>query len=259
MNSRTVIITGGGTGIGAACAQVFAEQGDNVLIVGRRPEPLQAVAARTGAIAIVADVSTGDSWNETILPQIKQHTDAIDVLICNAGGMGLGRVEDMNDQQWHQGMKANLDSAFASVRGCLPSLIQRRGNVLFVGSLASLAAGPEACGYVTAKHALIGLMRSVARDYGRQGVRANAICPGWVRTPMADEEMQPLMEQHQFTLDEAYQYVCRDVPLQRPASAHEVALACRFLCSADASMITGAALVIDGGAAVVDLPTLAFT
>ncbi len=63
MNSRTVIITGGGTGIGAACAQVFAEQGDNVLIVGRRPEPLQAVAARTGAIAIVADVSTGDSWN----------------------------------------------------------------------------------------------------------------------------------------------------------------------------------------------------
>ncbi|AFH92439.1 TPA: SDR family NAD(P)-dependent oxidoreductase [Providencia stuartii] len=259
MNSRSVIITGGGTGIGAACAQLFTQQGDQVFIVGRRAEPLNAVALETGAIAIVADVSTETSWNEIILPQIKQHTSTIDVLVCNAGGMGLGRVEDMNDQQWHQAMKANLDSAFASVRGCIPLLTQSHGNVLFVGSLASLAAGPEACGYVTAKHALIGLMRSVARDYGHQGVRANAVCPGWVRTPMADEEMQPLMEQHQFTLDDAYRYVCRDVPLQRPATAKEVALACRFLCSTDASMITGAALVIDGGASVVDLPTLAFT
>ncbi|MEY0301393.1 SDR family NAD(P)-dependent oxidoreductase [Providencia manganoxydans] len=259
MEARTVVITGGGTGIGAACAQLFTLQGDKVFIIGRRAEPLQKIVQETGSIAIVADVSTATSWDESILPQIKQYTDRIDVLICNAGGMGLGMVEEMSDQQWRQAMSANLDSAFASIRGCLPFLIRSQGNVLFIGSLASLAAGPEACGYVTAKHALIGLMRSVARDYGRQGVRANAICPGWVRTPMADAEMQPLMEQHQFSLDEAYRYVCRDVPLQRPASAKEIALACKFLCSADASIITGAALVIDGGATVVDLPTLAFT
>lgn len=259
MNSRTILITGGGSGIGAACAKLFTHQGDKVFIIGRRVEPLNAIAQETGAISIVADVSTQQSWNDVILPQIKMETDKIDVLVCNAGGMGLGRIEDINDEQWHQAMKANLDSAFASIRGCLSLLIESRGNVLFIGSLASLAAGPEACGYVTAKHALIGLMRSVARDYGCKGVRANAICPGWVRTPMADEEMQPLMEQHQFTLDEAYQYVCRDVPLQRPATAKEIALACRFLCSTDAAIITGAVLVIDGGATVVDLPTLAFT
>lgn len=259
MEARTVVITGGGTGIGAACAQLFTLQGDKVFIIGRRVEPLQKIAQETGSIAIVADVSTATSWDENILPQIQQYTDRIDVLICNAGGMGLGTVEDMSDQQWRQAISANLDSAFASIRGCLPFLIRSQGNVLFIGSLASLAAGPEACGYVTAKHALIGLMRSVARDYGRQGVRANAICPGWVKTPMADAEMQPLMEQHQFSLDEVYRYVCRDVPLQRPASAKEIALACKFLCSADASIITGAALVIDGGATVVDLPTLAFT
>ncbi len=88
---------------------------------------------------------------------------------------------------------------------CLPSLIARRGNVLFVASIASLAAGPQACGYVTAKHALIGLMRSVARDYGPQGVRANAVCPGWVTTPMADEEMRPLMQAEGLSLTEAYQ------------------------------------------------------
>lgn len=259
MSSRTVVITGGGTGIGAACAQLFTLQGDTVFIIGRREALLNTVAEETGAIAIVADVSTEQSWNDVILPQIKQHTDNIDVLICNAGGIGNGKIEDLNDQQWHQIIKTNLDSAFASTRGCMPFLIRNKGNVLFIASIASLAAGPEVCGYVTAKHALLGLMRSVARDYGWQGVRANAICPGWVRTPMADEEMEPLMAQHQCTLDEAYQRVCRDVPLQRPATAAEIALSCRFLCSEDAAMITGTTLMVDGGSTIVDVPTLAFT
>ena len=74
---------------------------------------------------------------------------------------------------------------------------------------------------MTAKHALIGLMRSIARDYGPLGVRANAVCPGWVATPMADEEMQPQMDAHQISLAQAYRMVCRDVPLRRPASAEE--------------------------------------
>ncbi|MCR6747034.1 SDR family oxidoreductase, partial [Klebsiella pneumoniae] len=138
------------------------------------------------------------------------------------------------------------------------SLIARRGNVLFVASIASLAAGPQACGYVTAKHALIGLMRSVARDYGPQGVRANAVCPGWVTTPMADEEMRPLMQAEGLSLTEAYQRVCRDVPLRRPASPEEIAQASQFLCSPQAAIISGATLVADGGASIVDVPTLAF-
>ncbi len=128
-----------------------------------------------------------------------------------------------------------------------------------MASIASLAAGPEVCGYVTAKHALIGLMRSIARDYGPLGVRANAVCPGWVTTPMADEEMQLLMDAHQISLEQAYQMVCRDVPLRRPASAEEIARVCRFLCSSEASIITGATLVADGGSTIVDVPTLAFT
>nr|ELR5113541.1 SDR family oxidoreductase [Providencia stuartii] len=259
MKPRNIVITGGGTGIGEACAHLFTLLGDNVFIIGRRAEPLLTVAYQTGAIAITADAATETSWNEVILPQIKQHTDTIDVLICNAGAMGIGKAEDISDHQWHQAMTANLDSAFASARACLPNLVQSQGNILFIGSIASLASGPEVCRYVTAKHAIIGLMRSIARDYGRQGVRANAICPGWVKTPMADEEMQPLINQYQFTLDEAYQYVCRDVPLQRPATPKEIALACKFLCSADAAIITGTTLVIDGGATAVDLPTLAFT
>ncbi len=173
--------------------------------------------------------------------------------------MGLGRVTDMADADWQQAIDSNLKSAFASARACLPSLIENRGNLVLVASIASLVAGPEVCGYVTAKHALIGLMRSIARDYGPLGVRANAVCPGWVTTPMADEEMQPLMQAYQLNLEEAYQRVCQDVPLRRAATAEEIARVCRFLASPDASIVTGATLVADGGSTIVDVPTLAFT
>ena len=114
------------------------------------------------------------------------------------------------------------------------------------------------CGYTTAKHALLGLNRSLARDYGPRGVRVNAVCPGWVRTPMADQEMEPLMEFYGETLQQAYDRVCADVPLRRPASAEEIARVCRFLASSEASIITGATLVADGGSTIVDVPTLAY-
>lgn len=252
--SRVVVITGGGTGIGAACARLMAAAGETVFITGRRLAPLQALAEETGAVALAGDAASGDEWQAHLLPTILERAGHIDVLICSAGGMGNGAVVETSDRQWRAALESNLNSAFASVRACLPSLIARRGNVLFVASIASLAAGPQACGYITAKHAVMGLMRSVARDYGPQGVRANAICPGWVTTPMADEEMQPLMDAQGISLEQ----VCRDVPLRRPASAQEIALACQFLCSPQASIISGATLVADGGASAVDVPTLAF-
>lgn len=130
--------------------------------------------------------------------------------------------------------------------------------MVLLASIASLAAGPAVCGYTTAKHALIGLTRSLARDYGPHGVRVNAVCPGWVKTPMADEEMQPLMQQHGDTLAQAYARVTADVPLRRAAEPEEIASICRFLLSDQASIITGAAIVADGGASIVDVPTLAF-
>lgn len=257
--SRVAVITGGGTGIGAACARLLVQEGDRVFIVGRRREPLNALADEIGAHAVVGDAANGASWQSEILPTILSQAGRIDCLIASAGGIGLGRITEISDAQWQQALDSNLNSAFASARACLPELVNSAGNLLLVASIASLAAGPEVCGYVTAKHALIGLMRSIARDYGPLGVRANAVCPGWVTTPMADEEMQPLMAAHNLTLEQAYQQVCRDVPLRRPASAEEIAQVCRFLCSAQASIITGAALVADGGSTIVDVPTLAFT
>lgn len=163
--ARVVVITGGGTGIGAACARLMRRGRPGVYY---RTARSAAAGCRheTGATALVGDAADGEVWRQRLLPAILDQTGGIDVLICSAGGMGNSPAAETSDRQWREALDGNLTSAFASVRACLPSLIARRGNVLFVASIASLAAGPQACGYVTAKHALIGLMRSVARDYG---------------------------------------------------------------------------------------------
>ncbi|MCS5880454.1 SDR family oxidoreductase [Klebsiella variicola subsp. variicola] len=179
-------------------------------------------------------------------------------LIGSAGGMGNSPAAETSDSQWREALDGNLTSAFASVRACLPSLIARRGNVLFVASIASLrrrAAGLRLRHRQTRLNWPDAFRRPRLRP---TGVRANAICPGWVTTPMADEEMRPLMEAEGLSLTEAYQRVCRDVPLRRPASPEEIAEACQFLCSPQAAIISGATLVADGGASIVDVPTLAF-
>ena len=251
------LITGGGTGIGAACAQRLYQAGQNIVLVGRRRDPLLSVAHQCDATVFAGDVCDMLNW-QTWKETLRANGQRVNRVICSAGGMGLGQVKDISDEDWQQALNSNLTSAFATARACLPDLIASHGNIVFVASIASLAAGPAVCGYTTAKHALLGLMRSIARDYGPMGVRANAVCPGWVRTPMADEEMQPLMQEKQLSIQHAYTYVCRHVPLKRPATADEIAAICQFLTSDDAAIVTGATWVADGGATIVDVPTLAF-
>ncbi|ONH51251.1 NAD(P)-dependent dehydrogenase, short-chain alcohol dehydrogenase family [Pseudomonas cedrina] len=254
---RTVVITGAGTGIGAACARLYAAEGANLVLIGRRREPLEQVGAETGGLVLVGDAASPDTW-EGFIAQIRTRYGRLDVLLACAGGHGVGSASQTSPATWEAALRSNLDSAFYSARACLPLLIESAGCIVLLGSIASLAAGPEVCGYTTAKHALLGLNRSLARDYGPRGVRVNTVCPGWVTTPMADEEMQPLMSFHGDTLRQAYARVCADVPLRRPASAEEIARVCRFLASPDASIITGASLVADGGSSIVDVPTLAY-
>ncbi|NCE86231.1 SDR family oxidoreductase [Pseudomonas sp. Q1] len=254
---RTVLITGAGSGIGAACARMYAEDGARLVLVGRRREPLEQVARETGGLILVGDAACPDTW-DGFIRQIHEHYGRLDVLLACAGGHGLGSATQTRPAAWADALRSNLDSAFYSARACLPLLQASTGNIVLIGSIASLAAGPEVCGYTTAKHALLGLNRSLARDYGPYGVRVNAVCPGWVHTPMADAEMQALMDAYGDTLQQAYARVCTDVPLRRAAQPEEIAKVCRFLASSDASIMTGATVVADGGSSIVDVPTLAF-
>ena len=254
---KTAVVTGGGTGIGAAVARRIASEGGRVVLIGRRREPLQAVADEIGATVVQADAADTPSMKAAVA-MIVETFGGIDVLIANAGGHGMGPTIEMSDETWALATRLNLNTAFVSARECLPQLIARRGNIVVLASIAGLFAGPDAAGYVTMKHACIGLAKSLARDYGRKGVRTNTVCPGWVTTPMADEEMQFVMAKHGLgSIEEAYRLVTKDVPLGIPADPEDVANAVCFLASAEARMINGAILTVDGGASTVDLPTLA--
>jgi meso-butanediol dehydrogenase/(S,S)-butanediol dehydrogenase/diacetyl reductase len=255
---KAALISGGGTGIGAAVAERIIREGGGAVLLGRRPEPLNAVAERLGAVPIARDAASASDVRKAVAAAVERF-GGLDVLVANAGGHGFGTVVDTSDEMWSVSTRANLDTAFVCAREALPELKQRRGNIVVISSLAGVAAGPEAAGYVTMKHALIGLTRSLARDYGVVGVRANAVCPGWVRTDMADGEMQVLVERLKLnSIEEAYDLVTRHVPLRRPATPGEIADVVGFLASSEAAMVTGASILVDGGASIVDLPTLAF-
>jgi meso-butanediol dehydrogenase/(S,S)-butanediol dehydrogenase/diacetyl reductase len=258
-DGKTVLITGGGTGIGAAAAERFAEEGANVVIVGRRRAPLEEIAARTGALIAVADAADAVQAGQAVAQAVERF-GSVDVVIANAGGHGLSSVGDTDDVEWEKSLRSNLTTAFTTVRAALPELVKNRGTVVIVSSLAGLFAGPEVAGYTVSKHALIGLTRTLARDYGQHGVRVNAICPGWVRTPMADEEMDVFREAAKLdSREDAYRTVTADVPLGRPGRPEEIASIIRFLASGESSYMTGSVTVADGGAHVVDLPTTAFS
>jgi meso-butanediol dehydrogenase/(S,S)-butanediol dehydrogenase/diacetyl reductase len=194
----------------------------------------------------------------TVLAAALETFGSLDVVVANAGGHVPGAAADTDDESWRYSLHANLDSAFVTVRESLPHLARSRGNVVVVSSIAGLFAGPGVVGYVTAKHALVGLTRSVARDYGRAGVRANVVCPGWVRTSMADEQMDELAGRRGGSRADAYAVVARDTPLGRVAEPEEVAGVIAFLAGPEASAMTGSVVVVDCGAGSVDLPTLAF-
>ncbi|MFI6498092.1 SDR family NAD(P)-dependent oxidoreductase [Nonomuraea typhae] len=268
LHGKVALITGAGTGIGAATARRFAAEGARVFLTGRRRALLERVAeevekASDGTAgggppaAFAADMGDTRQARAAVAACLERF-GRLDVLVANAGGHGGEAVADTGDASWQEALHANLNTCFVTCREALPSLIDAGGAIVVVSSIAGLAAAPAISGYVTTKHALIGLTRSIARDYGPAGVRANCLCPGWVVTPMADAEMDVLAERDGITRDDAYSLVTKDVPLRRPATPEEIAAICLFLACPESAIMTGAVVVADGGATAVDLPTLPF-
>jgi meso-butanediol dehydrogenase / (S,S)-butanediol dehydrogenase / diacetyl reductase len=255
--TRGAIVTGGGTGIGAAIARRLAADGFAVAVTGRRREPLDEVAAETGALPVVAD--TGDPADaQKAVEAAKSAFGRLDLLVCNAGiGLG-GTVEEQSPDGWDEVLRTNVTGAFLACRAALPELVQTKGSIVTISSDAGLRAGPRSAAYCTAKAGLIMLTQCIALDYGPQGVRANCICPGWVRTPMADEEMDELGELRGADREGAYELVSSRVPLRRPGSPEEIAAAVAWLASEGAGFTTGAVIAIDGGNSVVDSSSMEF-
>lgn len=248
MPDGCAIVTGGGTGIGAAVARRLAADGYAVAVLGRRPEPLEVVASEIGGLAVQADVGQPGDCDRAVAEAIERFGGA-SVLVNNAG---------IGDAEWEDVLRINLSGAFYMARAALPHLVESRGSIVNVSSISGVLAGPGWAAYCTSKAGLIMLTRCLALDYGPQGVRVNAVCPGWVRTPMGDEDMEALGERRGADPDEAYDLTHRDVPLRRPARAEEIAAVVAFLAGPDASFVSGVALPVDGGASVVDVTATAF-
>ncbi|HZN42106.1 MAG TPA: SDR family oxidoreductase [Actinomycetota bacterium] len=258
LENKVAIVSGGGTGIGAATARVFAREGAKVVVTGRRAEPLEAVAAEIDGRAVAGDTSDDDH----VRAAVAAATDAfggLDVVVANAGlGFG-GAAADVDDERWQRTLDVNLTGAFRLARAAIPSLVEGGGgSIVLVSSVSALVSGTDGAAYVTSKAAMLGLARSIAVDYGPSGIRANALCPGWVETPMGDGSMESLMTKHGISLGEAYHLVTQHIPLRRPATADEIAACCLFLASDESSIVTGTTLVADGGGLAVDLTEVAW-
>jgi NAD(P)-dependent dehydrogenase (short-subunit alcohol dehydrogenase family) len=255
---KVALVTGGGTGIGAATARRLADEGAQVSVMGRREGPVAEIAAEIAGLAVVGDASNQHDVAKGIM-RIVESFGALDILIANAGGGPVGSASGTDNAMWANALDMNLNSAFVCAREALPELQRRSGAIVVVGSVASLVAGPKMVGYIAAKSALLGLVRSLAVDYGPAGVRVNALCPGWVRSPMSDAEMDEIGAARGITREDAFEAISRNIPLRRIADPEEMASVCAFLVSDDASFITGATIVADGGTTAASAGMLAST
>lgn len=258
LEGKVAIVSGGGTGIGAATARRFAAEGAKVIVTGRRPEPLEEVAADTVGLAVPGD-ATDPGHAPAVVAAAVERFGGLDIVVANAAvGFG-GSAGDVEDDPWLRTLDVNVTGPMRLVRAALPTMIGRgKGSIVLVSSVSGMVASTESAAYVTSKHALIGLARSLAVDYGPRGIRANALCPGWVVTPMADEGADELAAQRGVTRGEAYLLGTEQVPLRRPATAEEMAACILFLASDESSYVTGTTLVADGGTTIVDAGSLAW-
>ena len=255
----SALITGGGTGIGAASARALAARGYGVCVMGRRAAPLQALADELGGLAVVADTADPAAVAGAVAAAV-EHFGGLDALVVNAGTGAAGTVTEQSLERWEAVLATNLTGAFVVCRAALPHLVETGGAVVTVSSLAGLRAGPAAAAYSASKAGLVMLTRSVAVDYGPRGVRANCVCPGWIRTDMADGEMDDLAARRGTGVrEDAYALATRSVPSRRPGTAEEAGEAVAWLASPASSYVNGAVLAVDGGASIVDVATLAFT
>jgi meso-butanediol dehydrogenase / (S,S)-butanediol dehydrogenase / diacetyl reductase len=229
---KRALVTGGGSGIGAAIARRLLAEGARVTTMGRHEAALREVCESyvVGDVAIAADCA-----------RAVEQCGPLDLLVNNAGTVG--------GESFAATIAINLTGPHQLIELARPGLIERQGSIVNIASTAAIYSGASAADYNTSKAGLVMLTRSLAVELGPLGVRANAVCPGWVRTPAGVRTMSELGGD----LESAWTLASRNTPLRRPGTPEKIAATVAFLGSDDASYITGAVLMADGGSSAVDV------
>ena len=254
LKDKIAIVTGAASGIGKEIALIFAREGARVAIADLAPAPAEAAAAelRTGggqAMAVTMDVTDEDQVSAGVAAVVKQW-GGVDILVSNAGIQIVHPMEELSLADWRKMLAIHLDGAFLTTRACLPQMYKsgRGGSVIYMGSVHSKEASVLKAPYVTAKHGLIGLAKVVAKEGAKHGVRANVICPGFVRTPLVDKQIPEQAKE----LGISEEDVIRKVMLKETVDGEfttvaDVAELALFFASFPSNALTGQSMVVSHG------------
>jgi 3-hydroxybutyrate dehydrogenase len=244
---RHAIITGGGTGIGAAAARMLADEGAKVTLLGRRREPLEAVAAEIGGLVIACDV-TDRSALETAFADARTANGPFDYVILNAGIGDSAPFQRTPREAWDRIIATNLTSLFDGAQLALPDLLDGDGKrLIVVASVAGLKGGAYAAPYVASKHGAVGLVRSLALEFAKTNLTVNAVCPSFVDTPMVDESAERISRVTRRDVEQSREALAALNASGRLVTAEEVAHSILNLCHPLGRSINGACVTIDGG------------
>lgn len=230
---RTVLITGGSRGIGAACVRAFCANGDRVFFFYRSEHgKAEELARQTGAVAIACDVT-----DCACVERAFSSLPAIDVLVCNAGISACGLFQDVTEEEWSRMIGTHLDGAYRCIRRVLPDMIAKKeGSIVTVSSMWGQVGASCEVAYSAAKAGLIGLTKALAKEVGPSGIRVNCVAPGVVDTDMNRNHSPETMSQ-----------LAEEIPLGRIGTPEEIARCITWLASPDASYVTGQTLAPNGG------------
>ena len=248
MIDRHVLVTGGGTGIGAAIARALDAEGARLTLIGRSYSPLAALA---GSLQQAQPISCDVSDETSVTAAFRQASasfGAVDILINNAGAAPSNPFQKLTATDWRQVMAVNLDGVFNCSRAAIDAMLaQGWGRIINIASSAALRGYAYVSAYSAAKHGVLGLTRSLALETATRGITVNAVCPGYTDTDIIRQSVQRIMAKTGRTEADILETFTRSNPQGRLIQPEEVAASVLWLCSEQARSVTGQAISINGG------------